>query len=209
MYIFQSFSVMCTSILTHDFTPLYNYNWSIPFLPFLSEDWAQDMKLKEIDYLYSYFDILLVVYLSYCSYTEHFFANFPYLHLFFYEGWLKSLLADQDTLLECDGMRFIFQHSLHCRLHTCSIRVAVVEFYWSKKSSQIWHHHMSFSANECFCPYSYMYIYIYIYIYIWICCLVHFLLIYIVTLELRPLHAIARVVNSLHCIWLNCYFSRI
>ena len=29
-----------------------------------------------------------------------------------YEGWLKSLSADQDNLKEYDQMRFIFQHSL-------------------------------------------------------------------------------------------------
>ena len=28
------------------------------------------------------------------------------------KGWLKSSLTDQDTLMECDQMRFIFQQSL-------------------------------------------------------------------------------------------------
>ena len=35
-----------------------------------------------------------------------------------YEGWLKSSLADLDSLIQCDQMRFIFQHSSHCSPHT-------------------------------------------------------------------------------------------
>ena len=35
----------------------------------------------------------------------------------------------------CDSMRFIFQHSPLCSLHTCSIVVAVLGFHWSKKPS--------------------------------------------------------------------------
>ena len=52
-----------------------------------------------------------------------------------YEGWLKSLLADQDTLMECDKMRFTFQHSSTCSPHISSIGVTVLGPHQSKKSS--------------------------------------------------------------------------
>ena len=41
-----------------------------------------------------------------------------------YKGQLKSSSANKDTLIECDQMRFIFQHSLPCSLHSSSISVA-------------------------------------------------------------------------------------
>ena len=46
-----------------------------------------------------------------------------------YKGWLKSSWADQDTHVQCDQMRFIFQHS------TPSISVTVFGSHWSKNSS--------------------------------------------------------------------------
>ena len=43
-----------------------------------------------------------------------------------YEGRLKSSLADQDTFVECDQMKFIFQHITPCGPHTSSIVVPVL-----------------------------------------------------------------------------------
>ena len=40
-----------------------------------------------------------------------------------------------DTLMECDQMRFIFQHISSCCVHTSSIISAVLGSHWSKKSS--------------------------------------------------------------------------
>ena len=45
---------------------------------------------------------------------------------------MKYLLADQDTLMECDKMKFIFQERPLCRPH---IGVAVLGSHWSKKPS--------------------------------------------------------------------------
>ena len=33
-------------------------------------------------------------------------------------GRLKSLQTDRDSLIDCDQMRFIFEHSLFCARHT-------------------------------------------------------------------------------------------
>ena len=46
---------------------------------------------------------------------------------------MKSSWADQDTLMECDQMRFIFQHSSPFSPHTFSIDVAMLESHWLKK----------------------------------------------------------------------------
>ena len=45
-----------------------------------------------------------------------------------YKHLLKNSLADQDTLIECDKMNYIFQHSPH----TSRIDVAVLGSHWSK-----------------------------------------------------------------------------
>ena len=52
-----------------------------------------------------------------------------------YEDQLKSSLADQDTLMECDQMRFILQRSIPCGPHFSSIGVTMLGFHWSRKSS--------------------------------------------------------------------------
>ena len=49
-----------------------------------------------------------------------------------YEGRLKSQWADQDTPMECGQMRFIFQYSPSCSLHTTSIGVEMFGSNWSK-----------------------------------------------------------------------------
>ena len=82
-------------------------------------------------------------------------------HVCVCEGQLKSSLADQDTLIECDQIRFIFQHCSLCDSHISSIGVAVLGSHWSKKLSTA----DITSSNEFFSPPSYIYIYIYIYIY--------------------------------------------
>ena len=46
---------------------------------------------------------------------------------------LKSSSADQDIVIEYNQMRFIFQHSLLCAVHTSTISVAVLVSHWSKK----------------------------------------------------------------------------
>ena len=44
-------------------------------------------------------------------------------NLSYYEGWMESSLANQDTLTECDQMWFIFQHN---PLQNFSISVTVL-----------------------------------------------------------------------------------
>ena len=47
-----------------------------------------------------------------------------------YESWLKSSQDNKNTPIECDQMRFIFQHNLSSGLHNSSINVG---FHWSKE----------------------------------------------------------------------------
>ena len=47
-----------------------------------------------------------------------------------YKGHLKSSKADQYIFIECDQMRFIFQHSFLSNTLTSSIGIAVLESYW-------------------------------------------------------------------------------
>ena len=47
-----------------------------------------------------------------------------------YEGWLKSLLPDQDTFIECNQMRVIFQYSSPHGIHMSSITIAVLGSHW-------------------------------------------------------------------------------
>ena len=63
-------------------------------------------------------------------------------YLIIYEGQLKSSLADQDTLMGCDPMRFIFQHSPPCGPYISFIRVVVFRSHCSKKSSTTAHPHI-------------------------------------------------------------------
>ena len=49
-----------------------------------------------------------------------------------YEGQSKCSLADQDTLMECDQMKFIFQNHSPCGPHTSSTSVVVLGSHWSK-----------------------------------------------------------------------------
>ena len=71
-----------------------------------------------------------------------------------YEGWLKSSKADQDTLMKCNQMRFIFQHSPLFDSHTFSIGVAMLRFCWSKTHQQYtWHHHIHFSSTLVYSPF--------------------------------------------------------
>ena len=51
----------------------------------------------------------------------------------FFEGQLKSLWANQDNLMECGQMRFIFQRGSPCSPHTSSIGVAVFGSHWRFK----------------------------------------------------------------------------
>ena len=41
-----------------------------------------------------------------------------YIFMYIYKGWLKSSKADQYNLLECNRIRFIFQHCSICCPHT-------------------------------------------------------------------------------------------
>ena len=44
---------------------------------------------------------------------------------------MKSSQADQDTVMTCDQMRFIFQHSPPCGLHAFSFNgVPVLGSHW-------------------------------------------------------------------------------
>ena len=52
-----------------------------------------------------------------------------------YEVQLKSSLVDQDTLMECEQMKFIFQHSPPSGSCTSSIDGAVLGSHWLKKLS--------------------------------------------------------------------------
>ena len=52
-----------------------------------------------------------------------------------YEGRLKSPQANQDTLMECDKMRFILQHRPPCGCPHTSVGVVMLGSHWSKKSS--------------------------------------------------------------------------
>ena len=55
---------------------------------------------------------------------------FMYSFITNYEGYLKSSQAHQDTHLECDQTWFIFQHHSPYSLHTTSINVTMLGFYW-------------------------------------------------------------------------------
>ena len=52
-----------------------------------------------------------------------------------YKDQLKSSLADQDILMECGQMRFIFQQDVPCTPHPSSIGIAALGSHWSKASS--------------------------------------------------------------------------
>ena len=60
--------------------------------------------------------------------TSEFLGNFSV-----YKGQLKSLYVDQNTLIECDQTRFIFQHCLLCSPHTSYIDVVMLGSHLSKK----------------------------------------------------------------------------
>ena len=47
-----------------------------------------------------------------------------------YESRLKSSQADQDTILECEKIRFIFQHRSSCEPHNSSIDIVVLRSHW-------------------------------------------------------------------------------
>ena len=53
-----------------------------------------------------------------------------------YKGQLKSSQADQDTFMECDQIKFIFQHSFSC-VYNFSISFAMLGSHWSKKSTTV------------------------------------------------------------------------
>ena len=67
-----------------------------------------------------------------------------------YEDRMKSSSADQDTFMECDQMRFIFQHCHPYGLRTSSIVVAVLDPIGQKcQLLQIWRLYMIFiSASK-------------------------------------------------------------
>ena len=46
-----------------------------------------------------------------------------------YEGWQKGSETNQDTLMECDQIRFIFQNGLPYGPQITSIGVAVLGFH--------------------------------------------------------------------------------
>ena len=52
-----------------------------------------------------------------------------------YEVKLKSSLADQDILMKCDQMEFLFLHSPPCGRYIFSISVVVLRSYLLKKST--------------------------------------------------------------------------
>ena len=54
-----------------------------------------------------------------------------------YECRLKSSKADDDALLECDQIRFIFQHNPPCGPRNSAIDAAVFGSHQSKKSSTV------------------------------------------------------------------------
>ena len=49
--------------------------------------------------------------------------------------WIIVSMYNQDTLMECDQMRFTFQHSSSCGPHMSTISVAGLASYWSKMLS--------------------------------------------------------------------------
>ena len=52
-----------------------------------------------------------------------------------YKGQIKSWFAEQDILMECDQMGFIFQHNPPSDPHTPFINFAVLGSHWLQKSS--------------------------------------------------------------------------
>ena len=64
---------------------------------------------------------------SYSSFGVHFsvfscsVSNLFLNYIYIYKGWLESSWADQDTFMECDQMRYIFQHCAPSRTRTSSI----------------------------------------------------------------------------------------
>ena len=88
---------------------------------------------------------------------------------------MKSSLAEQDTLMECNkGGLFFNIAPATCDPHTSSIGVAVLGSHWQKNQLQIGQHHMDFSAHLriqsvltlslslSLCIYIYIYVYIYL-----------------------------------------------
>ena len=73
-----------------------------------------------------------------------------------FECQLKSSLANQDTLMEFDEMRFIFQHSL-CWSPNTSVLQSLGFIGQKSPQQQLCYHHINFSDFEL---YSLKYIYI-------------------------------------------------
>ena len=65
---------------------------------------------------------------------------------------MESSLADQNTLMECDQMKFIFQYGSPFSPSTFAIDVAVHGLHWSKTSSTA----DMVSSYELFSPSSYV-----------------------------------------------------
>ena len=86
------------------------------------------------------------------------------LYVYKYETQLKSSLAVQDILMECDQMRFNFQHNPSSVMHTSSIDIAVLGFIGKKKVNNskydifLW---IFQPTHVCVCVCVCIYIYIY------------------------------------------------
>ena len=78
-------------------------------------------------YIYIYIHMCMCVCVCICFNT--------FIHIIYvFVGWLTISSADQDLLIECDQMRFLFQYSLPWCSHTSCTSVAVLRSQGSKKS---------------------------------------------------------------------------
>ena len=53
-----------------------------------------------------------------------------YIYIYIYQGRLKGSKAEHNTIMECDQIRFIFQHSALFGSHISSIGIAVLGSHW-------------------------------------------------------------------------------
>ena len=93
-------------------------------------------------YLAIYICVYLCIYVYMHVYMQHkFYVSYFFLYMYIFHEYiiyikniygdrLKSSSADQDTVMECDQMNFIFWHSPLYSQHTFSISVADLGSSW-------------------------------------------------------------------------------
>ena len=88
----------------------------------------------------------IYIYVYTCVYTHTHTHIYIYIYIYINELQLKSSKADQDTIIQCEQMGFIFQYSPPWHPHISLNFVAVLRSFWQKKGyqQQIRRHHLIF-----------------------------------------------------------------